>query len=411
MSATVIFLSLLVTLVVSAFLYVKNAFAYWKRRSVPYKSPSFPFGNFASAFLKKKSFGEALADLYSETNEPFQGVFITFQPALLVRDPNIIKDILIKDFQSFNHRGWQANTDIDPMANNILVQKGEKWKSKSQFKTFCPDLLCLICLFSLSGMRTQFSPAFTSGKIKAMFETMVDCGSSLDKYIDSFADTGKSIEIREAFSRFSVNLIGRVAFGIELDCFEHPDCDFRKYREKFFEPTLKTTLRFNLSFMSPTLAKLFRIRFADKEVGDFMRETFRENLEYREKNNVSRKDFFQLLMQLRNTGKISEDGDWQTKATNDAKSMTLDEMVAQAFLFFAGGFESSSATMSFCMYEFAKHPDKQQKAYEEIVEILEKYNGKLTYDALGEMKYMANCIDGMLMKKYMSSFNYIFQIN
>lgn len=361
------------TLVVSAFLYIKNAFLYWKRKGVPYKIPSFPFGNFANAFLKKKSFGEELADLYNQTTEPFEGVFITFQPALLVRDPHIIKDIFIKDFQSFSHRGWQANVDIDPMANNILLQRGEKWRST----------------------RNQFTPAFTSGKIKAMFQTMVDCGKSLDKYIDSFADTGKSIEIREVFSRFATNVIASVAFGIDLDCIEHPDSEFRKYGQKFFEPTLKNTLRFNLSFMSPTLARLFRIRFADKEVGEFMRDTFRQNLEYREQNNVSRKDFFQLLMQLRNTGKVHDDDNWDTKKTDDAKSLTLDEMTAQAFLFFAGGFESSSSTMSFCMYELAKHPHTQQKAYEEIVEVLEQHDGKLTYDAVSDMKYMNSCIDGM----------------
>lgn len=372
MSATVVFVSILVTVVVSAFLYVKHAFAYWKRRGVPYKMPSFPFGNFATAFLKKKCFGEELADLYNHTDEPYLGVFITFQPALLVRDPNIIKDILIKDFQSFSHRGWQANVDVDPMANNILLQRGEKWKNT----------------------RAQFTPAFSPGKIKAMFETMVDCGKSLDKYIDRFADTGKSIEIREIFSRFTINVIASIAFGIDVDCIENPNCEFRKYGQKFFEPTLKNTLRFNLAFMSPTLAKWIRMRFADKEVYEFMRDTCQQNLDYREKNNVSRKDFFQLLMQLRNTGKVQDDDDWESKATTDEKSLTLDEMTAQAFLFFAGGFESSSSTMSFCMYELAKYPDKQQKAYEEIVGVLENYGGKLTYDAITDMKYMGCCVDG-----------------
>lgn len=104
MAAFIVFLSLIVTFIVSAFLYVKNSFSYWKRKNVPYIKPSFPLGNFSSAFLKKKTFGEELADLYNESTEPFLGVYITLQPALLVRDPNIIKDIFVKDFQSFNHR-------------------------------------------------------------------------------------------------------------------------------------------------------------------------------------------------------------------------------------------------------------------------------------------------------------------
>lgn len=62
---------------------------------------------------------------------------------------------------------------------------------------------------------------------------------------------------------------------------------------------------------------------------------------------------------------------------------------------FCAGFESSSTTMSFCMYELAKYPDVQQKAYEEITAVLKNHDGKLTYDAISDMKYVGNCIDGM----------------
>lgn len=50
--------------------------------------------------------------------------------------------------------------------------------------------------------------------------------------------------------------------------------------------------------------------------------------------------------------------------------------------------------MSFCMYELAKAQDIQQKAYEEIVAVLDKHNGQLTYDALADMKYVEHCIEG-----------------
>lgn len=78
-------------------------------------------------------------------------------------------------------------------------------------------------------------------------------------------------------------------------------------------------------------------------------------MEHREKNNIVRRDFFQLMMQLRNTGKVYDDDEksdenndsaWDAKPTNGTtKSLGLDDMAAQAYIFFIAGYESSSTTM------------------------------------------------------------------
>ncbi|KAG4068853.1 hypothetical protein HA402_005001 [Bradysia odoriphaga] len=149
--------------------------------------------------------------------------------------------------------------------------------------------------------------------------------------------------------------------------------------------------------MNPAFAKFLRLRFADKEVNDFFVETVRQNLEYRQKNNIARKDFFQMLIQLRTTGKIQEDGaDWHTDGTANAERLTLEQMAAQAFFFFIGGYESSSTTISFCLYELAKKPILQQRAYDEIVQVLTAYNGEISFDSLNDMKFIESCIEETL---------------
>lgn len=366
--------TLLVTLVTAVYIYVKYiVFTFWKRRGVPYAEPTFPFGNFISAFLKKKSFGENLRDLYNSSDAPILGIYATIRPALLIRDPKIIRDIWIKDFQSFWHRGLHFDETVDPLAANLFSQSGDKWKE----------------------MRTKLTPTFTTGKIKAMFGTIIDCGKSLENYLNKVAACEEEIEVRDIFARFTTNAIASIAFGIDIDCLENPNDDFRRYSGRFFEPTFKGIIRFNMSLWSPFLTKLFGVRFVDKDVFDFMKDTVRQNLEYREKNNVSRKDFFQLLMQLRNSGKLQDDGgDWSAEAKSNVKSLSLDEMTAQTFIFVVAGYESSSTTMSFCMYELARNPELQKRAYNEITSVLQKYDGKLTYESFGEMKYLDCCIDG-----------------
>ncbi|XP_055313647.1 probable cytochrome P450 6d5 [Sitodiplosis mosellana] len=368
-------LVLIVSSCVLAWLYIRHAYSYWKRRGVPYLKPKFPFGAFANGFLQKISIDDQVKEIYDLSTEPFVGVYSLMTPVILFRDPELIRTILIKDFANFPHRGWYVNEDVDPMAHNMLVQNGEAWRNS----------------------RTKLSPSFTTGRLKAMFQTIMKCGDSLDGFISEYAKSGEVLEIREVVARFATNVIASVSFGIEIDSIKYPDSEFREYGKQFFEPTIKNMLRNTGSFFAPSMAKLFRSRFVDKDVGDFMIDTVRDNLQYREKHNITQKDFFQMLMQLRNTGKVTEDNDdWSTKMTSGEKLMSINEMAAQAHVFFVAGYESNSTTMSFCMYELAKHPETQQKVYKEIVAVLERYNGQLTYDSLAEMKYMENCIEETL---------------
>lgn len=376
MSSLIIFTSLVAALVVTVYLYVKNAFSYWKRKGVPYIEPSFPFGNLKDIFLQKTPVNAVLKMLYDSSSEPVVGVYSMTSPTLLVRDPKIIREVLIKEFSSFNHRGAHANEDVDPMAGNILLQNGDKWKSA----------------------RTNFSPGFTSGKLKEMFGSITGCTNPLIEFVGRYSDQKQTVEIRDVFARYATNVIVSVSFGIQIDTIiAERDSEFRKYGKQIFEPTIRNAIRNSFIILSPWLSRIFRVRFADKETGEFMIDTVRRNLEYREKNNVTRKDFFQLLMQLRNTGKIDDGNDWSAKVSSNKKSLTLEEMSAQAFLFFAGGYESSSTTMSFCMYELAKNPNVQQKAYEDIVRSLEKHNGQLTYESVADMKYVEKCIEGEIL--------------
>lgn len=370
-----ILLSLFAVLVLSGFLYVNHIYSYWKRKSIAYLKPTFPFGSSWDNILQKTSIAEQTAKQHNSTNEPVLGFYAALRPALLIRDPEIIRSILIKDFPSFYHRGLYSDEKIDPLTGSLLLLNGERWRN----------------------LRSKLSPAFTSGKLKGMFSTLIDCGDSLQKHVAHLADTQQLIEVRDVSARYSTNVIASVAFGIDVDCIREPDSEFRENGKKFFEMTLSNALRQAGSFLCPSLMSFFHIRMTDKKVEDFMKSVVKENLEYREKNNIVRKDFFQLLMQLRNSGTISQsDDDWKTQTDQSSKQkhLTLNEMTAQSFIFFTAGFETTSTTISFCLYELSRASEIQRKVHDEIDSVLSKYDGKLTYDAMNEMKYLECCIDG-----------------
>ncbi|XP_011704882.1 PREDICTED: probable cytochrome P450 6a13, partial [Wasmannia auropunctata] len=75
----------------------------------------------------------------------------------------------------------------------------------------------------------------------------------------------------------------------------------------------------------------------------------------------------------------------------------MAEAAAQSNAFFQAGFETSSTTMTFALYELAQHQDIQDKVHKEIDEILSKYND-MTYDAINEMTYLHMVINETIRK-------------
>jgi cytochrome P450 family 6 len=83
----------------------------------------------------------------------------------------------------------------------------------------------------------------------------------------------------------------------------------------------------------------------------------------------------------------------------------MDSMAAQAFVFFLGGFETSSTTMTFCLYELSLHQDVQDRLRQEIDVVLQKHEGKLTYEGIQEMEYLDKVVSG---KTHFCKYIYVF---
>lgn len=54
--------------------------------------------------------------------------------------------------------------------------------------------------------------------------------------------------------------------------------------------------------------------------------------------------------------------------------------------------------MTFCLHEFSQNQEIQEKARRNIQEVLTRYDGKITYEALNEMTYLEQCINESLRK-------------
>jgi cytochrome P450 family 6 len=76
-----------------------------------------------------------------------------------------------------------------------------------------------------------------------------------------------------------------------------------------------------------------------------------------------------------------------------------DLFVAQALSFVLTGYETSGTTLSFALYELALHPEIQQSLRAEILQVLSKHGGKLTYDGIQDMLYLDRVVSGEIREQ------------
>ncbi|KAI4459607.1 cytochrome p450 [Holotrichia oblita] len=252
-------------------------------------------------------------------------------------------------------------------------------------------------------LRAKLSPTFTTSKMKMMFPIMADVAAKLrDALLEMKGD--QKVEIKDLLVRYTTDIIGTCAFGIECNSFKDPEADFILFGKKIFiESNIRKTINF-FTFVFPDFMRSLGVRQLPKDVTDFFMKVIRETVSYREKEKVSRNDFLDLLIQLKNNGKLNTDNGHHNKETDslpeyeNSPNLTIEQVAGQSFVFFLAGFETSSSTLSFCLYELACNEDVQTKLRDEIESVLQKHNGELSYEAIAELKYMDMVLSETLRK-------------
>lgn len=367
-------LLLLATTLLLLVTYYKRAHVSWKTKGVPQLRPSFPFGDVASVIFRRQNMGDKIKEIYDlarSNNWKYVGLYFFSRKALLAVDPELIKNILCRDFQHFNDRGIYYDEENDPLSAHLFSLSGPKWRS----------------------LRAKLTPAFSPGKLKYMFGTVLDCGEEMVRILEEMAVEKDCVEIKEVFARYATDVIGSCAFGLECNSMRDPEAEFRKMGKRAFTQTVRDVVNVTIIRSFPKLAKILRIGIFSSTVTGFFRRVVADTITYRERNGVTRNDFLQLLIQLKNNGKLEGD------RSNNETGITMDEAAAQAFIFFLAGFETTSTTISFALFEITANPEIQERARAEVERVMKKHGGQLTYEATMELHYLETVILGMNLKK------------
>ncbi|XP_026732404.1 cytochrome P450 6B2-like [Trichoplusia ni] len=363
------FLILVFLASVSLYLYGTRTFNYWKKRGIKHDRPVPIFGTNMKQFMQKASMATVATETYNKyPEEKVVGFFRGTDPELVIRDPEIIKRILTTDFQYFYARGFHPHkTVIEPLLKNLFFADGDSWRL----------------------IRQRFTPAFSTGKLKAMFHIITDRAEKLQVITEEIVDR-EFYDVRELMARYTTDFIGVCAFGIDMDSLTDENSHFRRLGKRIFERRFRDAIIAAVKIMFPELFK--NLHFLAPELEINMKHLVQTVLKNRNYKPSGRNDFIDLMLELREKGKIIGESIEKKNPDGTPKMVELEMddmlMTAQAFVFFGAGFETSSTASSFTLHQLAFHPEFQEKVQREIDIVLSKHNNKITYDAIKDMKYL-----------------------
>ncbi|XP_050298451.1 uncharacterized protein LOC126737565 [Anthonomus grandis grandis] len=364
--------------------------SHFTRLGVKQSNPVPFFGDQWKFFLKKTSFCEFSEWVYNMfPNERYSGFYQFTVPTLVLRDPDLIKQIAVKDFEHFTDHRTFIDPEADPLwAHNLFALRGQRWRE----------------------MRATLSGSFTSSKMKNMFYLMDEAAK---KFVQNFVNSEKGlveVEFKDAYTRYTNDVIATTAFGIQVDSLADAKNEFYLMGKELTNlGTFTQRMKFFGFFIIPQFFKIMKIGLFSKKAGNFFSNVIKENIKVREEKGIVRQDMLNLLLEARKGIKNEEKDVYEIgyaaveesldiSKFKQIKGLTDDEITSQALIFFFAGFDTISTALSFGTYELAFNSEVQENLREEILETHKDNNGKLTYDILQKMKYLDMVVSEILRK-------------
>lgn len=351
----------------------------WSSMGLDEDPGSFPFGSEPNRdlLMQKHSFN-AMFDKSYQTfkGKKFWGSYGTLgAPQFVVNDVELMKDILIKDFDYFpSQRDLFMGTN-KYMADMMIAQSGDRWKA----------------------MRTLATPVFTSGKLKSMVPLIDRVGDAFVKHLESYATDNKEFECKDLFTKYSVEVVAAIGFGIDGKVFSDPNSVFKDQVDKMMyrgkhKPGAFTQATQILAFVWPALARLLRLEVFDPAAVNFLTDIIKRQISDRQKTGNKGNDFIGAMMQ--GYAQLEKEGGDGKKIFKDQEDLET-AIIANIIVLFFGGFDTSSTTASTTVWFLAKNPEVQEAMYEEIKEAIEANGGSqhLDYDTVQNMPYLEGVLN------------------
>ncbi|KAF5281300.1 hypothetical protein FQA39_LY05186 [Lamprigera yunnana] len=338
-------------------IYFQRCYRYWKDKNVPQENPKLVFGNFLDMLFKNRNLGKYFGKLYEKFNAPYFGIYVLNTPFLVIKDPDIIKYILIKEFKQFSDKITFNDENIDPIGGNLLMHL-----SSTKWRFFRPHL----------------SQAFSSGKLKRMFEVFKNCARNMDTYLK----VKSNVNFKDVIGNYNIDSVSSCLFGIHSNSFIKPN-PLKFHSENFFPKDLFSMYSY---FFIHNFVKLFKNTFGNSSSTNFLVGMLENLFKQRKDSPIRRCDVIDLLLDLK------------VKAEKDNKfDISEKTYLAQAVTFFVASQETSIMITSYTLHELSINTNIQERLRSEINKSFREF-GEFSYSSIYNMKFLDMVVSETLRK-------------
>lgn len=160
-----------VILITIGYLWLKHRYTYWDRHGVKGPKPMFFFGNLFKSVTLQDHYSVAYNSWYNEFPDvPYIGFYKLLKPAVMIRDPELQREILIKGFPNFHENDANASDEDDLRKTSPFFLNGEKWQRS----------------------RAIFGSLFSPNKFRKVFPRMLEVGKEWEQYVRGL---GRNVEV------------------------------------------------------------------------------------------------------------------------------------------------------------------------------------------------------------------------
>ncbi|KAH9509386.1 hypothetical protein Btru_045772 [Bulinus truncatus] len=307
---------------------------------------------------------------------------------LITRDLNILKHVLVKDFNNYVDRAAVICSN-SPVEKGVFFLSGQDWKR----------------------VRHVITPSFSTGKLKLFTNFINESGTKLATLFDTYFRNDDLVDIKHLMGQFTGEIIARTAFSLKTDCLgKAADDEFTRYSKEIFQTPNKIVnffliFLFQWKWLHVLLVKTFKMnavdsvsRAADQYFQTILQTTMSERQKLSRDGHRPYTDLFQNMMSAKEAGdKELKDVTGKTDPESwDSlpKTMSEEELLGQSMFIIFAGFDTTATTLQMCFYHLAKHHDVDAKVYEEIQKVVT--SDSPTYEEISQLKYMEQVLNETL---------------